>query len=61
MEKFDQQKYINQYNETHYERLTLRLPIGKKELLKQQAQSKGMSVNSYIVWLIDNDMNKAEE
>ncbi len=61
MEKFNQQKYINQYNSKHYEQLILRLPKGKKELIKQHAQNKGMSVNGYIVWLIDNDMNKAEE
>lgn len=61
MEKFDQQKYINQYNSTHYEQLTVRLPIGKKQLIKQHAQNNGMSVNSYIIQLIENDMKKAEE
>jgi len=35
------------------EQITIRLPVEMKEELQQEADSLGMSLNGYIVWLID--------
>lgn len=50
---FDQQKYKDDYNLEHYDRLTVRLLKGQKEDLKDLATKKGMSVNGYISYLIE--------
>lgn len=55
MEKFDQRAYTDAYNEQNYDRLTVRLPAGDKPKLKAKAESKGMSVNAYILSLIEKD------
>lgn len=33
----------------------------KKDVIKSAAQKNGVSVNNYIISLIDKDLNKAEE
>ena len=46
-------------NKRHLAKLdqyTLRLPGGMKDKIKAHAQSKGMSLNAYIVALIERDM-----
>ena len=51
-------------NKRYLEKLdqcTLRLPGGSKDKIKAQAQSKGLSLNAYIVSLIEMDMGKLEE
>lgn len=40
---------------------TLRLPGGTKDKIKAHAQEKGMSLNAYIVGLIEADMGKLPE
>ena len=59
MDKFDQKKYINEYNSQHYDKVALRLPKGQREIVKAYASEKGMSLNSYLVALIKEDMEKA--
>lgn len=59
MEKFDQKRYINEYNAQHYDKVILRLPKGQREIVKAYASEKGMSLNSYLVALIKEDMEKA--
>jgi predicted DNA binding CopG/RHH family protein len=41
-----------------YDRINLTVPKGDKEKIKAHAESKGMSVNSYINDLIKEDMKK---
>ena len=55
MTKFDQRAYTDAYNEKNYDRVTVRLPAGDKPKLKAKAESKGMSVNAYILSLIEKD------
>lgn len=50
---FDQQKYIDGYNREHYDKVTIRLPKGEKDTLKSLATEKGLSVNGYILYLIE--------
>lgn len=40
--------------------MTTRLPSGSKEKIQAHAQEKGMSLNAYIVSLIEADMGKLE-
>lgn len=35
------------------EQTTIRLPVELKEQLQQEAAKNGMSLNGYILWLID--------
>lgn len=45
-----------EYNEKNYERIEITVLAGRKELIKQRAEEKDMSVNKYIKDLIDEDM-----
>ncbi len=43
-----QQKAVNKYMATNYDRINLTVPKGQKETIKAHAESKGESVNSFI-------------
>ena len=47
------------YNKKVYEDIRLRVKKGQKELIQSRAEELDKSVNSYIVDLIEEDMNKA--
>lgn len=50
-------------NKRHLAKLdqyTLRIPGGSKDKIKAHAQEKGMSLNAYIVKLIEQDMGPLE-
>lgn len=47
------------YMKEKRDRITVGVPKGKKEEYMQQAASKGLSLNAYIVKLIEEDMKKA--
>ena len=47
------------YNKKVYEDIRLRVKKGQKELIQSRAEKLDKSVNSYIVDLIEEDMNKA--
>ncbi len=49
-------KYLKEQRET----LGLNLPKGTKSEWKEKAEKRGMSLTSYISWLIEND-NGGEE
>ena len=51
--KFDKVRYNNDYNKSAYDRISLMLPKGKKELIRAHADSKGESVNAFINRAID--------
>lgn len=47
---FDQQKYIDEFNKENYDRLSIRIPKGKKTVLTELSKSKGgQSINSLII------------
>ena len=52
-------KAKNKYNAKAYDQIPLWVKAGEKEKIKAHAQQKGMSLNAYIVDLIEKDM-KAE-
>lgn len=55
-----QQKCVNRYIDSHYDRINLTVPKGKKEIIQTVAQRSGESVNAYINKAIDERLNKDE-
>ena len=49
------------YNEKAYDRIEITVKKGRREEIKAYAESKGMSTNSYINKLIDDDMGESKE
>ena len=48
-------EYKNNFYKEHYERISLAVPKGMKNIIKALASNKGMSVNSYIQDLVRKD------
>lgn len=51
-------KAKNKYNEANYDRINVSVPKGKKEKIKEYAESKGESVNGFINRAIDKAMEE---
>ena len=51
-------KYINKYNAEKYDQISIRVPRGEKERIKQAADKEGMSMTAYIMSAIEEKMNK---
>ena len=56
---FNPTAYKTEFNRQAYDQITLRVPKGDKERIAQIAAERGMSLNKYILSLIEND--KKEE
>ena len=48
----------NRYNGKTYDRIEIVVKKGDKDIIKQKAASKGMSVSEYITGLIYTDLDK---
>ena len=46
--QFDKIAYNNAFNSKSYDRITILVPKGKKEVIKEYADNTGESVNGYI-------------
>ena len=46
-------KAKNKYNAKAYDQIPLRVKAGEKEKIQAHAQKKGLSLNAYIVGLIE--------
>ena len=46
------------YNKKTYEDIRLRVKVGQKATIQAQAEKKGLSLNGYIVDLIEKDIAK---
>ena len=57
-EKFDKIKYKNSFIAEKYDRINLTIPKGKKAIIKDFAQNKGKSVNTFINEAIDEKMER---
>ena len=51
----------NKWNAQNYDQLRVVVRKGKKNEYKLHAQSKGMSLNAYIISLIEADIKKEEQ
>ncbi len=49
--------YKNKYNLENYDRINVTVNKGEKEIIKERADSLGMSINAYINSLIKEDLN----
>lgn len=50
----------NRYNTKAYDRLSIVVPKGKKEIIQEYAKTKGDSLNGFINRLIDEEMKQNE-
>lgn len=50
----------NKWNAQNYDQLRVVVKKGKKAEYKAHAQSKGMSLNAYIIGLIEADIKKEQ-
>lgn len=53
-----QQRAVQKYVKTNYDRVMLTMPKGKREEIRICADAKGMSLNAYIMQAIDEKMQK---
>lgn len=54
-------KASNKYNAKAYDQLKVLVKKGQRDVIKQYAESKGLSLNGYINKLISEDMNVNQE
>ena len=58
MSDFDKIKYNNSFNKEQYDRVSLMLPKGKKDIIKEFAKKKGESTNAFINRAIDEAIQR---
>ena len=52
------QQYMNQYNRENYDRYTVMLPKGTKQIYREFAESRGHTLNGLINALLDAEFKK---
>ncbi len=55
-----QKRATAKYQKKAYETILLRVKKGEKEIITEQAEKKGLSVNSYIIGLIKKDIENGD-
>ena len=55
---FNKVKYNNEYNRESYDRFSLMLPKGKKDIIRQAAEKHGESINTFINRIIDAELTR---
>lgn len=48
-------EYKNRFNKEHYERINFSVPKGTKQVIKDLASEKGLSLNKYFLELVRKD------
>ena len=62
MSKFNQAKYIQQFQKENYDRCIFNVPKGQKAVIEAHWRQLGYkSLNAYVNDLIQKDMERAEE
>lgn len=56
-----QQKAVNKYMAANYDRINLTVEKGKKDIIKEHAESKGESVNGFINRCINETMEREKD
>lgn len=51
-----QQASVHKYVREHYDRISVTVPQGKREEIRQHAETQGESVNGFIIRAIDEAM-----
>ena len=53
-----QKKATAKYNTKAYDDIKIRVPKGKREIYKAYAETQKMSLNAYVINLIEKDMER---
>ena len=56
-----QQKAVAKYMKNNYDELKIRMPKGKKDIIKTAAENQGKSVNGFINEAIDEKIGRNGE
>lgn len=48
-------RYINEYQKETYDRITILVKKGQKDIIKAYAKERGMSVTEYIVYCLNQE------
>ncbi len=56
---FNQIKYQNDYKKKNYDRLEIIVPKGLKEIIKNVAKDKNISVNKFVNSAIEEKLNNS--
>ena len=55
-----QQKAVNKYMKTNYDRLNIMLPKGRKRTVEAYAKARGESINNLVNILLRNELGISE-
>lgn len=55
-----QQKAVNKYMKSNYDRVNLTLPKGRKDIIRAHAETHNESINAFIARAIDETMERDE-
>lgn len=53
-----QQASVHKYVKEHYDRISVTVPQGKRELIRNHAETQGESINGFINRAIDETMER---
>ncbi len=56
-----QQASVHKYVRDHYDRISITVPKGKKEEIRDHAESQGVSVNKFINIAIDEKIERDQD
>ena len=56
--EFNQIAYQNEFNKRNYDRIEIKVPKGRKAVIKAAATAAGQSVNEFIPKAIDERMER---
>ena len=51
-------KAVQKYISKNYDQISIRIPKGNREKYKQFAESKGKSLNAFIIQLLNDEINR---
>lgn len=57
MGEFDKKNYDIKFQKENYDRIQILVKKGVKDIIKEKANSENLSVNKYIIGLIEKDIN----
>lgn len=53
-----QQRAVNKYRKNNYDLFQIRMPKGKKEIIKAHAENQGESTNAFVTRAIDEAIER---
>ena len=56
-----QQASVHKYVKEHYDRISVTVPKGKKEVIRDHAEAQGESINSFINRAIDETLERESD